>query len=183
VESLLGGSNPPNSTKYIYGGFTLMIEIFEIETFKLPDGTEYEIIPLITEDIDLLLDFGQMMGDKADLEQALKQITANETPKGTRAKKKLTDAQVAKEQEKFIKENTELLKKILPIADNVINKGTNKEGNIESDEDGNLIPDPFPVRYRSVKNRIDLCTKIGTITMGTMEEVDKVPLSQKAQNK
>ena len=119
----------------------VMIELFEPETFKLPDGTVYEIIPLATEDVDLLLDFIDTQSKR-------------KTPKGKKEDTKL---------------NVEFtLKELTPIADKIVDKGTIQQNGT----------DPLPMKYRNIKNRIELCMEIIKITMGNPEEGEPDPKLQ-----
>jgi hypothetical protein len=123
-----------------------MIEIFEIETFETPEGT-YEIIPLPTEDIDLLLEF-------IDIQS--KQGTPPKMPK--KGKTPIADT----------KSITFALKELTPIADKIVDKGTQKQDTTPST--------PLPMKYRNIQNRIELCMAIIKVTMGTPEEGVDAPL-------
>jgi hypothetical protein len=128
-----------------------MIEIFEIETFELPDKTVYEIHPLQTEDMDLLLEFMDL-SKKVDLLK-VKEDKARAKPGNN-------------------KEVTESLKftfnELNPIADKIIDKGTQKQGTEE--------PSPLPKVYRNISNRIQLTKKIIEVSMGDIEAVGDSPL-------
>ena len=181
----------------------MAIEIFEIETFELPDKnkTVIEIIPIPTEDMDSVLQFMDLAHTADKLK--IKEEKAKER-KPDKGKGDLKDPAV-----KFTFE------KLAPAADKVIDKGTRIQGkteevglfetkhDVEIDgivyadievpimelRDGKAIqktiqkPIPFPDEYRTIANRLEVSMKILNISMGDTNALGDNPLLQKLADK
>lgn len=179
----------------------MAIEIFEIETFELPDKnkTVIEIIPIPTEDMDSVLQFMDLAHTAEKLK--IKEEKARKTKKGT---EDLNNPSI-----KFTFE------KLAPAADKVIDKGTRIQGkteevglfetkhDVEIDgivyadievpimelRDGKAIqktiqkPIPFPDEYRTIANRLEVSMKILNISMGDTNALGDNPLLQKLADK
>jgi hypothetical protein len=164
--------------------------LYKIEEFTLPDKdkTIVEIVPIVTDDMDLLLQFMEL-AKKADRLKL----------KETKTRKKTGDISD--------KEVTESIKftftKLNPVADKIIDKGTRikdkfnlvpiveRKDGIEVDGiiyndvevpilelvDGIPTPKmrketiPLPAEYRNIANRIQLTQKIVEISMGDVSGV------------
>jgi hypothetical protein len=159
-----------------------------------------EIVPIRTEDMDILLEFMQL-AKKVD-KLKLKEL------KSRKKAKKITDKEVTESMELTFHD-------LNPVADKLIDKGTRLkdrydevpvvkivpefefEGEIYHDveipvmeyKNGKVqqkmqkVPIPFPLEYRTLANRIELTEKIIKISSGNVEEVDDSPLLQEALNK
>jgi len=179
------------------------IEIYKIEEFELPDKnkTIIQIIPLGTEDMDLILEFMDL-AKKVDLQEL----------KESKKRAKKADPSELKEVTGSLRMAFEDL---TPIADKIIDRGTRlkdrfntiplfeEKENVEYDGitydkikiplmeiiDGKPVqqmgevPIPFPKEYRTLANRIELTKKIVEISMGDVSEVVDSPLLQKPVTK
>ena len=180
----------------------MTIEIYAIEEFELPDEFKsiVEIVPIRTEDMDLLLEF-MKLAKKVD-KLKLKELKSRKKA-GT-----LTDKQVTDSMELTFKD-------LNPIADKLIDKATRLkdrydevkvtkiepefefEGEIYHDveipvmeyKNGKVqqkmqkVPIPFPLEYRTLANRIELTNKIIKISTGDVQGLADSPLLQEPQNK
>jgi hypothetical protein len=180
----------------------MTIEIYKIEEFELPDefNTIVEIIPIRTEDMDLLLEF-MKLAKKVD------KLKLKET-KARKKKGELTDKQITESIEMTFQD-------LNPVADKLIDKGTRLRDRYdevpvtkivpEMEVDGVIykdvevpvnefvdgivrpkmkkVPIPFPLEYRTLANRLELTKKILAVSTGNIEEVDDSPLLPKPQSK
>ena len=115
----------------------------KLEIIKTPDKEEYEVRPLATEDVKLLLDF-------IEAEKGLNKLKV----KSKKAREKSKEAKESTEVDEVTRFSLETL---IPIADKVINKSIFKVGSEK---------DVLPMKYRNLKNRITLAYKIVGVTTG-----------------
>jgi hypothetical protein len=171
----------------------MTIDVYEIEEFELPDGNIVEIIPIRTEDMDLLLKF-------MDLAKKVDKLKLVET-KSRKKAGELNDKQVTKSMEMAFND-------LSPIADKLIDKATRLkgkwdevkvtkiepeyevEGTIYHDveipvmefKEGKIqqkvkkVPIPLPEEYRTLSNRIELTQKIIKVSTGDVDSVADSPL-------
>jgi hypothetical protein len=159
-------------------------EIFEIK--EIIDNEEIvtvvEIVPLLTEDIEITLDFMETK-DKLDMVRSKANAKAElkyKKEKGKSKKEKPEKLPLAKEDKKEI--DTIIFKELLPVMNNMVDKGLVRHDNPEK-----IVS--LPRRYRTMPTLMKIATKILEVTSeGDKEETpneedgEGIPLGQNKKN-